>query len=156
MFLVPKAEGRPCVLVVRGWGHGKIRREGVGVSCTGIVGVGVLFQYRVQYVIFDHTKGHTLTEFQDLVADVFQEGIRRPPAHEHNRVDRCIVHEHGHGGGRTVGVGTYIILRLSKGVFPDYSRVGLECLKDFFLGKLLKFTLKQISADGRFFGSPWV
>ena len=76
----------------------EICSEGVAVLGAGIREGSSLFRDGEKYVVADHAEGNTFAEFEYLPADVLEEGIGRPPAHEHNHVDRCVVHEHSQCG----------------------------------------------------------
>ena len=51
----------------------------------------------------DHVSRHVVGPFEDLWADVDEEGVGRPPSKDHDLGGRVVLQEEGHGGARPDG-----------------------------------------------------
>ena len=75
----------------------------------------------------DHVLAHVIGPLKDLRTNIHKEGVGRPPAKDHNLVDRVVVEEERHCAAGTKGVGPDVGRAEAEGLF---SAAKAACVTD--------------------------
>ena len=81
------------------------------------------------------------------MSDVLEESFRLPPSLEHYHEDWCVVHEHGHGGGASIRVGSDVLGFETQFFFADAYGVTSEGGEKVILSELEELSIDHVSAD---------
>lgn len=74
--------------------------------------------------MFDHVGAHIVRPLHDLGSDIYEEGVRRPPAKDHYLMDRVVVEEESHRSAGAKRVGANVVRMKAEGLVSSAELAG--------------------------------